>query len=217
VVHEHLLTHYSGFFRAALTGGFKEAEDKTVKLKEDQPLTFELFVHWLYYQRFPDKSKGDADEITSAWANGDDEINYGWTKSRNLINLHVFSDRYNIPQLFQKSMDELYWHITQDCAMLPPVASIDTAFSALDQESPMCRYLVHVHCCTKREEWEVLDREDYPEDFLWKALLRYADIATKGETKVYWKLKLCDYHNHVTDEEQEACKKEQKRRKRMRI
>lgn len=180
MVHEHLLTHYSEFFRAALTGSFREAEDKTVKLEEDQPLTFEFFVHWLYYQRFPDKSKGDADEITSAWVKGDDEKNYGSTKSRNLINLHVFSDRYNIPQLFRKSMDEFYWHMSRASTDLPCTDAINTAFNALDQESPMCRYLIHVHCCVKREDWEVLDREDYPEDFLWNALLRYADIATKG-------------------------------------
>jgi hypothetical protein len=77
--------------------------------------------------------------------------------------------------------------------------------------------LIHVHCCVKREDWEVLDREDYPEDFLWKALLRYADIATKGRTGRHRELKLCDYHTHATDEEQYACKKEQRQRKRMRF
>lgn len=59
VVHEHLLTHYSDFFRAALTGDFKEAEDKIVRLEEEDPTVFEFFVHWLYYQRFPDGSKED--------------------------------------------------------------------------------------------------------------------------------------------------------------
>lgn len=59
VVPESLLVHYSKFFRAALTGNFSEAKDKTVKLEEDDPKMFELFVHWLYYQSFPVKSIGD--------------------------------------------------------------------------------------------------------------------------------------------------------------
>ncbi|KAF2449204.1 hypothetical protein P171DRAFT_480311 [Karstenula rhodostoma CBS 690.94] len=52
VVHEELLAHYSEFFRAALQGGFAEAETKTITLDDVAPHTFELFVHWLYYQRF---------------------------------------------------------------------------------------------------------------------------------------------------------------------
>jgi hypothetical protein len=45
VVHEHLLTHYSEFFRAALTGRFKEAEEKVVKVRDTAPDIFECFVH----------------------------------------------------------------------------------------------------------------------------------------------------------------------------
>ena len=48
VVREDLLTHYSEFFRAALTGGFKEAADKIVTLKDEDPDVFGVFVHWLY-------------------------------------------------------------------------------------------------------------------------------------------------------------------------
>jgi hypothetical protein len=68
VIHESLLTTYSDFFRAALTGGFVEAEEKVVKLEEDRSQTFVFFVHWLYHQRLPDRSKGDADEIVKPWS-----------------------------------------------------------------------------------------------------------------------------------------------------
>ncbi|KAF1939775.1 hypothetical protein EJ02DRAFT_351559, partial [Clathrospora elynae] len=48
VVHESLLTQRSKFFRAALTGRFKEDADKIVRLQDEEPSHFEFFVHWLY-------------------------------------------------------------------------------------------------------------------------------------------------------------------------
>lgn len=43
-----LLCHVSTFFKAALKGGFEEAKEKRVTLKEDDPSAFNLFVLWLY-------------------------------------------------------------------------------------------------------------------------------------------------------------------------
>lgn len=37
------------FFRAALTGKFKEAKEKVVRLHDTDPEVFECVVHWLYY------------------------------------------------------------------------------------------------------------------------------------------------------------------------
>lgn len=47
-VHKELLCSVSDFFSAALNGGFKEAEAGAVKLPEQDPDTFQYFVHWLY-------------------------------------------------------------------------------------------------------------------------------------------------------------------------
>jgi hypothetical protein len=58
-LHERLLRHYSSFFHAALTGMSKEAEEKHVVLVEEDPLIFELFIYWLYYQRIPDDETKD--------------------------------------------------------------------------------------------------------------------------------------------------------------
>ncbi|KAF1967691.1 hypothetical protein BU23DRAFT_573000 [Bimuria novae-zelandiae CBS 107.79] len=72
VVHEGFLTHYSDYFRAALQRGFKEAETKTVTLKEEHSATFELFVHWVYHQRFPDASEGDDGQLVELFSDNFD-------------------------------------------------------------------------------------------------------------------------------------------------
>ena len=46
-VHKALICSRSDFFKAALTGNFKEV-DGTIKLPEQDPATFKYFVHWLY-------------------------------------------------------------------------------------------------------------------------------------------------------------------------
>jgi hypothetical protein len=70
-VHESLLIHYSKSFRAALTGNFSEARYKTVKLADENADVFELFVHWLYYQRFLEKTAGDDEGLWELWLNKD--------------------------------------------------------------------------------------------------------------------------------------------------
>ena len=45
VVRQELLTYHSRFFRATFKGGFKEAEDRKVRLEEVDKDTFEIFVH----------------------------------------------------------------------------------------------------------------------------------------------------------------------------
>ena len=47
-VHTALLTARSLFFKKALTGNWKEAEERVVKLSEDTPPAFATYVHHLY-------------------------------------------------------------------------------------------------------------------------------------------------------------------------
>ncbi|KIW71490.1 hypothetical protein PV04_03648 [Phialophora macrospora] len=48
VVHEHLLTSASRFAKAALALPFKEREERTLRLPEEDPDVFDLFVQYLY-------------------------------------------------------------------------------------------------------------------------------------------------------------------------
>jgi hypothetical protein len=139
----NLLVHYSKFFRAALTGNFSEARNKTVKLEEDDPEVFELFVHWLYYQRFPDKSLGDDETILKIWIEPNRETAY----THFYIYLYLFGDKYDVPSLRSDTINELvrFMETEPDSCLTDPPA-IRAAFTRLPQNSPMCRLLVDIYC-----------------------------------------------------------------------
>ncbi|KAK4547893.1 hypothetical protein LTR36_010612 [Oleoguttula mirabilis] len=48
-VHEDLLQAHSDFFAAALHKGWKEAEDRIVRLPTERPVHFGLFAHFVYF------------------------------------------------------------------------------------------------------------------------------------------------------------------------
>lgn len=47
-VHQALITGRSKFFKAALSGSWLESKERVVKLPEDDPTTFHVYVHLLY-------------------------------------------------------------------------------------------------------------------------------------------------------------------------
>jgi hypothetical protein len=223
VVHENLLTHYSEFFRAALTGSFKEAEDKIVKLGNTHGFTFECFVHWLYTQRFPDASKGDDEELVDGWGSSDDPRKL----IDSLIDMYIFGDRCMVPQLQRVALDHLYRHIQVHTTPVPEEDDIYNAFGHLRSDNPLCRLLVDVklyydHCCDgssnpysrdEKAEWPMNGEPDYPSEYL----LAFARRATEIYGGIRWgeknlndfDLDLCNYHDHKTDEEKETCKQDQ--------
>lgn len=65
-----LVCHLSSFFKAALSRGFKEAEEKRIILKEDDPNVFRIFVAWLYTGAIHPQEIG-CDLLELAWILGD--------------------------------------------------------------------------------------------------------------------------------------------------
>jgi hypothetical protein len=47
-VHKDLICNSSAFFKSALSHDWKEAEEQTVRLEEDDLEIFKLYIHWLY-------------------------------------------------------------------------------------------------------------------------------------------------------------------------
>ncbi|KAK4897823.1 hypothetical protein LTR27_004595 [Elasticomyces elasticus] len=48
MLHASIAIKHSKFFNAACNGGFKEAEDKIVRLPETAPATFRAYLQWAY-------------------------------------------------------------------------------------------------------------------------------------------------------------------------
>ncbi|KAG7411266.1 hypothetical protein ACKAV7_009815 [Fusarium commune] len=52
-VHEILICSSSNFFKKAFQGGWKESQDRLVRLERDDPDVFSVYLHWLYYHTLP--------------------------------------------------------------------------------------------------------------------------------------------------------------------
>ncbi|KAI5212715.1 hypothetical protein AUEXF2481DRAFT_31217 [Aureobasidium subglaciale EXF-2481] len=85
-LHKDLLIFYSDFFRAALYGSFKEAEEQRVELPEVDEEVFETFQLWLYTRRL-DHAEVSFMTITRLW---------------------VFADQHQIPLLQNYAMDLMF-------------------------------------------------------------------------------------------------------------
>ena len=193
-----LLTHYSGFFRGALNGNFHEAKTKTVTLAHDNPTTFELFVHWLYYQDFPNKNRNDDPELVESF------YIEGFPDDQKVVKLYVFGDKYEVEHLRRDAIDLLFRTMEQPDCLLPCPETTEYAFARLSADNPMCRLLVDLFC--RHESLDGIRREEFVNvAFLQATWHRYAYFRRTEDVDIGDNLRLCNYHEHATDEEKTIC------------
>lgn len=108
-VHLDVLCDASPFFKAAFLGSFRESSEKTMQLPEDDEDTFELFVGWLYCQRYEllpgvetndekdDNKKGDEANVDE-----DDE------RFLQAFRLFTLADKYEIFKLKNLIIETLF-------------------------------------------------------------------------------------------------------------
>jgi hypothetical protein len=200
VVHEQLLTHNSKFFNHALTEPFKEAKEKLVRLSDTQPDTFEFFVHWLYYQRFPDASKGDDEELVQSW-----EADAKHLLITNIIRIYILGGVRIIPALQQQALDYLYRLLTSGYpSKMPTMHDLKLAFDSLKTDDPLCRLLINTdiyYNLIKLYKGLTL-LEDYVRAVACRATQIIEDISSGSIVTTNLQPKLCDYHEHeiITEE-----------------
>jgi hypothetical protein len=208
IVHEHLLVYHSEFFRAAFTGGFKESEDKVVKLRDTEPLIFECFVHWLYYQRLPSASSGDDETLVQSWG----ATHRNAILTTNLIKMYILADSRIVPALRRQVLDCLYDHMYE--VDLPHRDLMVYAFENLKSDSPLCQMLLDfcIHYGwdevngIKQTEGE--GHKHWPAEYLYAYARRATEIVDKMKyDERHTNLDKCDYHEHETDEERDECYK----------
>jgi hypothetical protein len=135
-VHEVLLTHYSDFFRAALNGKFKEAEEKRITLHDEVPAVFESFVHWLYHSSLPNQICDEQGKPIEEWtANSRPRIDL-------YVHLFILSDKFSIKELDKIALDMAFNAFRDDAGRsLLRSSTIHKAFDCLKPESKMCHLI----------------------------------------------------------------------------
>jgi hypothetical protein len=200
-----------------LTGRFKEAEEKRVVLGEEDPWIFEFFVHWLYYQRLPDRRYWihDHEDLIKKWhfdPDSDATSIFSTPNSDHFVNLYLFSDRYDIKALGKCAIDRFY-----DCLemnyhyKLPTFELANKAFECLTPKSPMCRFLVDAFCHYSNRNTFEKKKDDASPLFMFHVSRRYTELYQEGRMRREIRIKICDYHDHKTQMEKTCCISERAR------
>ena len=160
-------------------------------------------MHWLYFQRLPNSGKHDDPELVKQFLKSKSEAD---TPSlAHVVRLFVFGDKYDVKELRTAAIDYVYKIVMHPDGQLPKYHVIDHAFANLPAESPMCRLFVDMYF--HHEQLEIDRAECTNADFMRAMWERYVRSCI-GDEEPDNGLKLCDYHEHTTQEERELCEKQ---------
>lgn len=197
-IYEDLLTHCSGYFRAALTGSSKEAKEKQLHLEDVTGKTFEAFIDWLFQRNLPGQKR------SSYTKDKDGEEHGSFLNSHEITKIYIFADRYDIPDLQRDTIDTMFAYF-KHMKKIPTVETIKMAFESLPDTSLLRKMLIHRYCESKSDvtpEDELLYTHEIFHDIL--ARYRYNTSASSCE------LELCDYHDHANENEKKECQKKRR-------
>lgn len=121
-VHEADLFEASPVFKAAFTADFRESSERTMTLPEDDEVIFELFVNWLYRQRYDIPSPPTDPEKLEP------------------IKLFVLADKYDVRSLKNLVVSQLFLAFKTGAAT-PSLDAISHAYKHSSQNSTMRKLL----------------------------------------------------------------------------
>lgn len=161
MLYKELLCHHSKFFRKAFdrtaseAGSFKETEEQTMVLPEENVEAFELFHLWLEQQRL-EMPFGDKPHELSV---------------KKFLNLYALGDQCDIKRLRNLAISKLasYKRVK---GFGPSAEDIASIWSELQSNSPLCRYLVNEYALYRYlGDDEVEAMQCLPQDFLFRVLM----------------------------------------------
>ena len=181
-MHKGLLCSVSSYFKAALQGGSKEAQEQRIELPDDDPFVIKRFQLWLYTQKVLDEDES-ADYVE--WSS--------WVK------IYCFAEARGIPNL-QNLVIDSFIDKYAECDCLPS-DQICRIYGNTAINSPLRKLLVDMIVrCANLDEWDLKDNSDsrnlWPEFFMKDLILAlYHEIDSPGRwydfTQSY-----CHYHVH---------------------
>ncbi|THW45718.1 hypothetical protein D6D21_04286 [Aureobasidium pullulans] len=130
-VSKALLCRDSTYFKAALTGGFKEAVTNEIHLGERYDL-FQIFRKWL--------EDGNLDFLTlEAWPRTADQVDTA------LVEIYCFADRRGVPAMGDEILEKFDKFIRPEgLPVRVDFSTIKLAWVELPETSGLCRYLLAI-------------------------------------------------------------------------
>lgn len=170
-IHKGLLCKASPYFRAALQGGFKEAQAQTIEWPEEDPKIVKLFQTWLYSRVI----EFDAKPFDGS----------AWFIS---IDLYAFADRYHLPALKDSVIDILFTYLLEN-ALKIPWAVFNRIYSVTSPKAPLRRLIVDLAVHRQTRSWvtdkpddiEALFLQHLPKEYLVDVMLAAFDVKGAEE------------------------------------
>ncbi|TLD22635.1 putative btb poz domain containing protein [Venturia nashicola] len=186
------LTSVSPYFENAFKGAFREAVEKKIKLPNVKIKTFSIYVEWLYSRHIVDKD-GEAFVTENATYT---------PRHSTLLNLYLFADEYDHPQLRRDVLQVFVKHSNQyeNCV---PIETVIKAYNRLPSTSPLLRFLVDHYA----HEWNASSNKiepPFPAQFLFSLSVKSLTQAMNHELPRRVEspyLNDCDYHEHDVEKE----------------
>lgn len=151
-VYRDFLSFYSGYFRAALNGGFSETGSGVIQLESEEPAVFEGFVRWLY------TSRAREDTITAQSAP---------EYFTSIVKLWLFADRREIPLLMNEMINSLHRSVV--AVRVLPTNTLEEIYANTTGESALRRFVVDAYASLgsgQLAESILEDNKEYAKIFL---------------------------------------------------
>ncbi|KAF2794733.1 hypothetical protein K505DRAFT_360813 [Melanomma pulvis-pyrius CBS 109.77] len=183
ILYKSLLSHYSGFFRGALSGKFRETSDGFITLVDIKTADFDIFVDWLYLQRLDKR----------------------FLHTVRRYHVYALADRLLAPDLKNSLFDLIFEKVEAD---YPSYMMIIFAFENLPEDDVLLQLLVDAQCINRGIERKMGDIDklyfpDLPKEFLLRVMQKLNEIANKdkedGRDNGKKRLRRDDYVVHISD------------------
>jgi hypothetical protein len=155
-IYSSTLTTRSLFFRKALSGPWKEAEERVVHLPEDDVRTFELYLHYIYNNEF---------------ACNPSENEYGKKERVALARLYVLCEKLQDPRskncIIRALSDSIYKIRSNGSWTIPEFSVVETLYKGTFKGSSVRRMLVDIFAQGVRSKFVTPNWiNKYPGEFL---------------------------------------------------
>lgn len=186
-MHKDLICYKSPYFSLAVKDHWKEGREGRVPLPDDDPAAFALYIQWIYRGR-----------ICSSQDMGETEGNR--EEMNLLIEAFVLGEKLQDRDFRDAVIDSLIQAVdtpdAQNKKWYPPPATVDRAYRATPESSPLRRLLVDMYYFHGRPEWlDEASNAEFVRDLARIFLQGRTDNVTRAD-RTTAKLAGCSYHCH---------------------
>jgi hypothetical protein len=177
----------SSRFEDAFRDMMREGDDGEMELSDVDILTFEVFDRWLSGCILIHESGRSYADVAS-------DGNQGTTLAyKTLLDVYIFSVKYNIPQL-RRDVVNAFMQVIPKAGGVPDVDIVSRAYEVLAEDDPLIKLLVNAyvrHFIFQTSKMELIKR--FPKQFLVEVLCLIDTEEGDAENPLDHP---CDYHEH---------------------